>query len=200
MSIPTKSLLSRHAELTRTIIMDAAIDLLEKGSAQELSVRSVARQAAISERTVFRYFAAREDLLDAVIKEVGARMRLPPDPTTVAELLAFPRAIYDRFEETSALTRATLESELYLRIVKSGVDTRGEAIRAIIDSAAPDRPETERRLTAIDIKHHVVASTWRYYRVFFGLSQEDAVACARKAIEFALQGLGIKLPSMHDPI
>jgi AcrR family transcriptional regulator len=195
MSTIPSPLSARHADLTQRIILGAAIDLLETGAVHELSVRAVARQAEISERTVFRYFASREDLLDAVLAEVRRRMRPPPNPSTVAELLAFPKAIYTRFEETSALTHAMLQSELYPRIMGSGGDGRSQAIRDIVDRAAPDRSERERRLVAADIQHHVVASTWRYYRIHFGFSLRDAIECARLAIERALTGLGIDVPA-----
>jgi AcrR family transcriptional regulator len=194
MSTEPKSLAAKHADLTKTLLLDSALELLETGSVHELSVRAVARQAGISERTVFRYFASREDLLDAVIAEVRRRTRLPPHPRTVGELLAYPKAIYTRFEETSALTNAMLQSELYSRLMGFGSDGRGEAIRAIIDREAPSRPERERRLVAADIQHHVVASTWRYYRVHFEFSLRDATDCARLAIEHALAGLGIEVP------
>jgi AcrR family transcriptional regulator len=188
MSIP-KPLSAKHTELTLRLILDAAIDLLESGSVRELSMRAVAHRAEVSERTMFRYFASREDMLDAVIAEARRRTQPPSHPRTVEELLAFPHALYSRFEETSALTRAMLESELYPRIMTSGGDGRAEAIRAIVDQVAPEQPDQKRRMVAANIQYHLVATTWRYYRFYFGFSITDAIACARLAIEHALIGL-----------
>jgi AcrR family transcriptional regulator len=191
MSRPGSSLASKHADLTQAVILDAAVDLLTTGSVTELSVRAVARRAEISERTVFRYFASRDDLLDAVAMEMARRLEAPPHPTTVDQLIAYPKVMFARFEATAALTRAALHSELYHRIRSRDALDRGAAIRALIDRAAPRRSAGERRLAVANIHYHVVASTWWYYRFNFGFSLEDATECARMAIVQALDGLGI---------
>jgi len=191
MSTPRTTLAARHADLTQRVILDAAVDLLETRSVTELSVRAVAKRAEISERTVFRYFAAREDLLDAVAAEVARRTQAPPNPKTVAELLVYPEAIFARYEETSRLTLAAMHSELFHRIRTTDAERRGRTIRALVDREAAGRPEPERRLAAANIHYHVVATTWSYYRFNFGFSLEDAVQAARMAIRQTLVGLGI---------
>lgn len=194
MSTRRSPLSTKHADLTQRLILDAAVALLEAGLVSDLSVRAVAKRADISERTMFRYFATRDALLDAVAAEVSRRLAAPPDPQTVAELLAYPRAIYRRFEESAALTVAALHSEIYHRIRTTDAQRRGAAVRALIDREAPQAAERERKLAAADIHYHVVASTWRYFRSNFGLSLEEASDCARGAIEGTLARLGIALP------
>jgi AcrR family transcriptional regulator len=189
--MPKTSLAARHADLTQQLILDAAVDLLKMASVGELSVRAVAKRAHISERTVFRYFATREDLLDAVAAEVAIRTPAPPNPRTVAELLAYPEEIFACYEETSALTLAAIHSELFHRIRTTDAARRGAAIRALVDREAAAAPERERRHAAANIHYHVVASTWRYYRYYFGFPLADAVACSRTAIRQTLAGLGI---------
>ena len=81
MSMPPRSLAARHADLTQRVILDSAVELLERASVNELSMRAIAKQAGISERTVFRYFANRDELLDAIALEVSRRFELPPHPT-----------------------------------------------------------------------------------------------------------------------
>ncbi len=192
MSTPRSSLAARHADLTQALILDSAIELLETASVTELSVRAVARKADISERTVFRYFARRDELLDAVASEMTRRLDAPPSPETIAELVAYPAAMFARFEASSTLTRAALHSELYHRIRSSDALGRGAAILRLVKQAAPERSEREHRLAAANIHYHVVASTWRYYRDYFGFSQDETVECARLAIVQALAGLGVR--------
>jgi AcrR family transcriptional regulator len=155
-------------------------------------VRAVSKRAEISERTVFRYFASRDELLDAIAAEMARRIGAPPNPTTVEALIAYPKAMFARFEATAALTQAALHSELYHRVRARDALDRGAAIRALIDRAAPDRPARERRLAAANFHYHVVATTWHYYRANFGFSLDDALECACMAIVQALEGLGIK--------
>lgn len=56
----------RHAELTRTLILEALAGLLAEG-VTDFSVQDVADRAGLSHRTVYRHFATREALLDALL-------------------------------------------------------------------------------------------------------------------------------------
>ena len=60
--------------MTRDRIVDAAVELLSNGDAQEIGMQDVADQAGVSVRTVYRYFPTREDLFDGVVAEIGERL------------------------------------------------------------------------------------------------------------------------------
>lgn len=199
MSTAKRSLSERHSDLSQRVILDAAVELLEHASVADLSVRAVARQATISERTVFRYFATRDDLLDAVAQEVSRRLKLPPDPTSVEELLSYPEALYARFEATAAMTKAVLHSELYHRVRRSDAERRGAAVRRLLDAMAPKCPERDRKLASANVHYHIIASTWHYYRFYFGLSLEESVDCAKMAIAQAIAALGVSLSKTEAP-
>ena len=194
MSTAKRSLSERHSDLSQRVILDAAVELLEHASVTELSVRAIAKHAGISERTVFRYFATRDELLDAVAQEVSRRLELPPDPAGLQELLDYPHALYGRFEATAAMTKAVLHSELYHRVRRTDAERRAVGVRKLLDSIAPKRPERERRLAAANIHYHIIASTWHYYRFYFNLSLKDSVDCAKMAIGQAIAALGVQLP------
>jgi len=183
------SLADRQSDLTRRLILDTASGLLERTSVAELTVRGVAKQANISERTVFRYFPTREELLDAVAAAVHQKMALPAAPSSVEELLAAPRALYSRFEAVRELTRAALHTELFHRIRESQARVRWTAIQGIVDALAPRAGARERRIAAANIRFYLAASTWHYYRFYFRFSLEDTIACAESAIRQALDGL-----------
>ena len=189
MSITTSTLRSRHAELTRDLILQGSIDSLCNQSSEELTMRSAAQAADISERTIFRYFANRDELLDAVATELNLRLKAPAVPGTLAELPSYPAAIFARFEGETAMIRAALRPEVYDRIRTGDLVQRGARIAALIEAAHPEAPEALKRLTAHNIQFHVVASTWFYYRFRFGLSAAETVDAARLAIETAIMGL-----------
>jgi len=184
------SLSERLADHTQGLIVASAVELLETSSVTALTVRAIAAQANISERTVFRYFATRDDLLDAVATEVGKRLALPPDPLTMDELLAYPGLLYRRFEATSALTRAALHSELFDRMRSRAAQQRWVAVRKLIDAHAPRRPEREREIAATNIRYFLSATTWNYYRSYFGFSPDKAIDCAQTALRQAVDALG----------
>src|SRR5262245_9897635 len=146
----TATLAERRNDLSRQLILDAAIDLLERpsGSVTDLTFQAVADRAGISQRTVFRYFASRDVFLDAVAEESRTRMQIPPPPGTLDELLAAPRALYTAFEAKRNLVVGGLHSELAQRMIAGHAKVRWVAIRALVDRLAPRRPERERTFAA----------------------------------------------------
>ena len=183
------SLADRRNDLTRQVILDAALETLERASVGDLTVRGVAKHANISERTVFRYFASRDEFLDAVAEAVRTRMALPPPPQNLEELRAAPRALYAAFEHKRNLVRAALHSELFDRMRETQAKARWFAIRTLVDAAAPEASDRARRIAAANIRYFLAASTWHYYRFYFGFSLDETIACAETAIQQALDGL-----------
>ena len=185
----TTTLADRKHELTRKLILDAAVDLLERSPVNELTVRAAAQHANISERTVFRYFPSRDDLLDAVTGEIRIRMAMPAPPETMAQLLAAPRALYEAFEKAAGLTKAALHSELYERMRESGAKERWRAVAKLIDALAPHMPAWERTIAAANIRYYLAASSWHYYRYYFGFSLDESIDCAEAAVRLAVESL-----------
>jgi AcrR family transcriptional regulator len=186
-SAPT--LAERRTDLTQRLILEAAVRLLERGSVSDVTARAVAAEAGMSERTIFRYFATRDELLDAIADEVRRSLELPPPPRTVEELLAAPQLLYSAFEAKEKLTKAALHTELFPRMRDVQAKQRWMAVRKIIDELAPRRPERERKIAAANIRYFLAATSWHYYRFNFGFSLEETVACAETAIRQAVEGL-----------
>jgi AcrR family transcriptional regulator len=183
------SLKERHGALTRQLILEAAVAELEAGSLAALTLRGVAARANLAERTIFRYFATRDELLDAVADEVSRRLELPQLPATAAELVDTPRALYRAFEAHAALIRSVLRSELFDRIRESAARARWIGVSKLVDAWAPDRSARERKLVSANIRYLLSATSWHYYRFYFGFSQEDSVAAAEMAVRLALKSL-----------
>ena len=183
------SLAERQSGLTERVILDAAVAILEGSSVRELTAREIAARANISERTVFRYFPTREDLLDAVAAEVQQRLAAPPDPRSAGDLLGFPEKLYRALDACAALTRASLHTEISDRIRANVARSRWVAVRDIVDAHAPRRPERERRIAAANIRFVLSATAWQFYRFRLRLDPDEAIACGRSAIDQALGAL-----------
>jgi AcrR family transcriptional regulator len=189
MSTRIASLSERLSDHTRDSILAAALSVLEEASFGELTVRAVASRARMSERTVFRYFASRDDLLDAVADEVSRALNTPPVPASLNELLAYPASLYQQFESRAALTKAALHTELFHRMRNTQAQRRWAAVCALIDKEFPRRTARERTIAAANIRYYLSASTWHYYRFYFSFGLEETIACARSAIQQTLVGL-----------
>lgn len=185
------SLTDRQTDLTRKLILDAALDVLQSATG-ELTMRLVAKRAAISERTLFRYFATRDEFLDAVVEAFQARIDLPPTPRTLEDLLSYPRVLYTCFEANASLNKASLQSEIAQRMRQD--KARMDGVRKIINRIAPHSGDHTRKIAAANIRFYLAASSWLYFRFHFGFSLEDSVAAAETSIRQSLEGLGVKIP------
>lgn len=188
---PAPSLAERRSALTEDAILDAALDILVRGSVSTLTVRSVAEAAGISERTVFRYFQTRDAFLDAIAAAAQRRMDAPPAPASIEELASYPRRLYQRFEAEAALTRAALHSEIFDRIRRTAARGRWDAVLELIEAHAPQAPARERRIAAANIRYFLSATAWHYHRVYFGFDLEDTIACAEAVVHASLGRLGL---------
>ena len=176
------SLNERHTDATQKLILSTAVQLLERGGVADLTVRAVAKEAGMSERTVFRYFATKDEFLDAAASAAVAQMQTPPPPTSVKEMAGFPGPLYRSFEEKKALVEAALHTELFRRVRATSATDRWAAVAKLIDDNAPDRSKKDRMIAATNISYYLSASTWHYYRSNFELSLDESIACARSAI------------------
>lgn len=189
-----------HADLTERLILEAAIQMLESASLRELTVRAVAKEAGISERTIFRYFPSRDRFLDAISEELSRKLDLPPHPASIDELFAYPSRLFKAFEANQVLTRASLHSDLRERRIATTAKARWAAVQALIDAHAPAAPERQRRIAAANIRFFLSATTWQYYRFMLHLGLEETIECAETAIGQALAALGaIQAPAVRAP-
>jgi AcrR family transcriptional regulator len=191
-STGSATLADRKSDLTRRLILEAAIDLLERSpSVAEVTFLAVAKQANISQRTLFRYYRTRDDLLDGLAEEVRARIAPPPPPRTLADLVAAPRPLYEAFEGQQTLVVAALQPELVRRMVDAQAQARWVAVRKLVDQHAPRRGERERAVAAANVRYYLAATTWHYFRFYLRLDLSDTIACAETAVAQSLRGLGM---------
>src|SRR4051794_37838350 len=67
----TKDLKTRKQEVVRDAIYHAAIDLFTRNGYNETTIEQIAEEAGISQRSFFRYFATKDDLLGYSISKRG---------------------------------------------------------------------------------------------------------------------------------
>jgi AcrR family transcriptional regulator len=191
-STRTATLADHKSDLTRRLILEAAVDLLERSpSVGEVTFLAVAKRANISQRTLFRYFRTRDDFLDGLAEEVRARVAPPPPPHTLAELVAAPGPLYRAFEEQRTLVVAGLQPEIVRRMVDAQAQARWVAVRKLVDQHAPRRSERERAIAAANVRYYLAATTWHYFRFYLRLDLDDTIACAETAVAQSLRGLAI---------
>ena len=137
-----------------TAIIDAAVELMRDGGAEALSMEAVANRASVSRASVYRRYANRVDLMEAVFHAVAAQKLNPPDTGSVrsdlVQLVQWLRTVLvdsdggamlpvmlgaakESTEVREALERFTSARRApTLEVIRRGVD-RGE-IRAEVDA------------------------------------------------------------------
>src|ERR1044072_4226887 len=122
---------SRQKEQTRDLILDAVDAILRGAPVSEVTIAAVARQADITERTIYRHFPTREDLLDAVWRRALHAVTGGQDQQaeTLEEILDLPRGAYERFEAGAGIVRALLPAPEGVEASKQPAEVRLEMLR-----------------------------------------------------------------------
>ena len=69
-----------NTPLSRELFVRAAIDFVEKHSMSEFTLRAIGQELGVNNTAVYRYFANKESLLDAMLEWVLAEVAGLPDP------------------------------------------------------------------------------------------------------------------------
>ena len=136
---------ARHAEETRSRILDAALRVIADGIAS-LSIPHVAREAGVSVPTVYRHFKTKHDLLDALYPHAVHRsgLSMPPPPTTVAELRQGVIDYIGQLDSLDDLTRAGMASPASEEIRARSIGRRFVAFRPLVESIEPPLSKADR--------------------------------------------------------
>lgn len=140
------TLRSQHADLTRELILQAVADLLQEESPGDVSMPAVARRAGVSLRTVYRYFAAREELLIAAADWINERMfGGVPFGDTIDDLPGLFRYACERFDEHPKLARAMALSQAGRSVRSHRRARRLDALRRALADVTDRLTEREQR-------------------------------------------------------
>lgn len=183
----TQTLREAHKSLTRHRILEAALGLMRTGAPDALTIAAVAAAAGVTERTIYRHFAAREDLLQAVWERINANVSNPVFPAGAADLIRQPRRVFPQFDLEEGLIRAiaTTREGRELRLsVNAG---RQEAMRAAVREAWPDLAEPHfTRLCAV-VQLLDSSFAWVTMKDYWGLDGAEAGKAASQAIAALLR-------------
>jgi AcrR family transcriptional regulator len=175
-----------HRDLTRSRILEAAIELLKNEDLETLKLADIAAAAGVTERTLYRHFATREDLLKAMWPQLQARVGSPGFPTSAQELADMPLWLFPNFDNEGGAVRASLFSRAGRELRRATNPARQKALMASVRQARPDLKEAElKRLTAVV---HVIGSAygWAIMKEAWDLDGKEAGRAAAEATRVLL--------------
>jgi AcrR family transcriptional regulator len=173
---------ARQKADTRSLILETVERSLRDRSLANLSLATVAREAGITERTVYRHFATREQLIEATWAAVNDSIGIKDFPRTAQELIERPKKLFPAFERRGEVIRAMLASPQGREMRLRANQRRQAAIRAAVKSARPNlRSPALTRLCA-SVQVLCSASGWVTMTDYWGLDSAEAGRAASEAI------------------
>jgi AcrR family transcriptional regulator len=180
-----------QASAVRERILVAILEVIEAG--EEPSMRSVAQAAEISERTLYRYFASREELFAAVLPILRKRASAPM-AETVEALPDYVRRLFTTFDQNARLARALTTSSWAPTNVSRPANL--QALRKLIDAGFPDAAKAERESAAAGLRVLYSAASWAYL-ADCGLGREASIRHVQWMTRTVLEKLGSQAGGTH---
>lgn len=165
---------AEQAEETRARILDATGPLMARGVAS-LSIPAVAREAGVSVATVYRHFATKQQLIEAIYPHVMRRAAInqPPPPRSISELRDGVRWYLAHLDSLDEHARAVMASGAADEVRRATMPNRLAVFRGLADSVEPKLADADRdRLTRLLVVL-TQSSSLRMWHDHLGLSVEE---------------------------
>jgi AcrR family transcriptional regulator len=165
----------RQARQTRDAILDALSNLLEDRSADEVTTRELARQAGVSERTVYRQFPDRAALVQGLTERFEAAGGREPDPAEDLEGLK-RQAIHlmALLEEHAADARVEAVYNADPRRYSDSTLRHSEQMRDLVSRSLPDLERDQQVAVASVVRVLLSSQTWLRMREEFGIDGHES--------------------------
>ncbi len=178
------TLRERQTELTRSAIIDAAADLIfGEADIHDFTMKQVADRAGVSHRTVYRHFASREELINAVGRSLDVRFE------EGEEAARLPGSFEEWISRTPSLVAfARTHDAVVRRGFVLGLSTRtwrtdrDEHYWTLFRQRFPHLPEDEARQDFAAVRHLYSAATCLQLGERFGLDGPGVVAAMDRAV------------------
>ncbi len=164
-----QSLRDRLTDETRKLILEAMVAQLVDTGAFEFSMFELARRANVSARTIYRHFATREALFDALSVHINERVGVHEYPTTLKEAQALVRRLFPSFDRNKELITAQLETRKGREFRSHARQARTAAITQGVAAAAPHVSAERRRFCVAAISALMSSDAWQRLHLSLGM-------------------------------
>ncbi len=179
----------RLAQETRQLIFEGAIRLMENGSEEELTIAAVAKVAGVSERTVYRHFPSKEELLEASWRWSRERMGFGTFPKNPDELVEMLPRVYDSFAKHGKLMHGYLYSQAGRRMQCEMEPLRQAGISASLAEVTAGLSAADIRNAEAVIQLLYSGRGWSGMCENWGLTSAEAAQAATWAVQVLVREL-----------
>lgn len=182
-SYPRQDLRQLHAQQTRALILEAFAHCLEEREPDDVSVPDIAERAGISDRTVYRHFPTRVDLLAALTDWTRSNfISLIPlhDLDQLPDVVARAMIVLDGKPN---LARALAKSTIGHDILSGLSASVREQVRGAVDRAFPSASESQRRTLLGALACLDSLQSWLILHDEFGMDADEIGATLGWAVK-----------------
>jgi AcrR family transcriptional regulator len=181
-----------QAAATRERIVGACVALMRRGA--DLTFASVAAEAEVQERTVYRHFPKKEDLQTAVWDWIVQHLTHADFAARDEEqLVGAMRESFAGFDADAPLIQAMLHSPQGLEVRRRQQPARRAMFEACVDSAAPGLPPEVHDRAAAVLQVLYSAASWDLLRTFWEMDAAEAADTIGLGIRCLLSGLRLEV-------
>lgn len=170
---------------TQEAILAAYAELIEELGTDDVSFRLIARRAGVGERTVFRNYATRVELLLATAAWIEIRIFPRQESASIFDMPLTIRAAMESYDHRPELAHVVAETTMR-GISGAAPSPRRAKLEQMIDAEIPSLESTERIAIVAALAHLDSAATWVTFRREFRMSRRDIADAAAWAAEAVL--------------
>ena len=170
---------------TQEAILAAYAELIEELGTDDVPFRLIARRAGVGERTIFRNYATRVDLLLATAAWIERSIFPRQDSPSIFDMPVTIRAAMESYDHRPELAHVVAETTMR-GISGAAPSPRRELLEEMIDAEVPSLGGDERRAIVSALAHLDSAVTWVTFRREFGMTRSDIADAAAWAAEAVL--------------
>jgi AcrR family transcriptional regulator len=167
-------------------VFDAALSILGRG--EELTFANLSEAAGVPERTFYRHFPNRTELLSAVFEVANQRVGFKGHvPTEQAGVVALLRQVFRGFDAIAPVVLELLTAPEGREVRLSDKRARQRAFIGIVQNAVPRADRTRARRLAAIIQLLTSAAAWQSLRDYWDMDGAEAAETSAIAIELLLE-------------
>ncbi|QUD89826.1 TetR/AcrR family transcriptional regulator [Phenylobacterium montanum] len=186
----TSLLRTRQKGQTTVLILEAVASILRRADVSAVTISEVARVAEVTERTVYRHFKTRDELLKAFwpwqLEQMGGPFT--NRPRSLEAFLKTLPVLYAGWEREEGLVRAIFFSA-EARAIRGPVTANYmNHISEFLSELLPDATLDERRQVAAPIVFLCSVANWIFMRDSCGYTGQQAAEATVRGIKLILEG------------
>lgn len=173
---------------TQEAVVAAYVALIEELGTDDVSFRLIARRAGVGERTVFRSYGTRVDLLLATAAWSERTIFARTPSRSIFDVPLAVREAMDRYAQRPELSYVVAETTMR-GVAGAAPSPRRDALERLLREQVPSAEEQERRSIVAALSHVDSASMWVSLTRELGMDRRDAMDAAGWAAEAILDPL-----------